>query len=188
MNGAAEARAGFGYDELDSTVRRLAGEISAAYPNGVQFVCVLKASIFFASDLLRRVCVPCSVDFLGISPYAPGTGRVRIVKDLDHDICGEDIVVLECMVDTGLTCSYILGELKRRGPASLEVCTLFDRRSRRIVPVTLRFVGYEAPAELLLGYGLGFAERYRNLPAVAVGDEEVVLADPDAYVEHLYRR
>ena len=108
--------------------------------------------------------MPCEIDFLGISAYTEGTGRVRIVKDLDHDVHDRDVVLVEDIVDTGLTCTYVLGELRRRGPASVEVCTLFDRRARRIVPVPVRFSGFEAPDELLLGYGLDVAGRYRNLP------------------------
>ena len=101
--------------------------------------------------------MPCEVDFLGISTYTEGTGRVRIVKDLDHDVHDHHVVLVEDIVDTGLTCTYILGELGRRGPGSVEVCALFDRRVRRIVPVPVRFSGFEATDDLLLGYGLDVA-------------------------------
>jgi hypoxanthine phosphoribosyltransferase len=151
-------------------------------------VAVLKGSMFFVADLARRVTVPCEVDFLGISSYAAGTGRVRIVKDLDSDAHGRHVVLVEDIVDTGLTCTYVLGELGRRGPASLEVCALFDRRARRIVPVPIRFRGFEAPDDLLLGYGLDVAGRYRNLPFVALGDRRALETDPDAHVGALYRR
>ena len=114
---------------------------------------------------------------------------MRIVKDLDHDVHGRHVVLVEDIVDTGLTCTYILGELGRRGPGSLEVCTLFDRRVRRIVPVPVRFSGFEATDDLLLGYGLDVAGRYRNLPvrrrrATARRSKR----DPDAYVGALYGR
>jgi hypoxanthine phosphoribosyltransferase len=173
---------------LERVVTRLGGELSAAYPAGVMLVAVLKGSVLFLADLVRRITVPCEVDFLAISSYARGTGRVRIVKDLDLDVHDRDVVLVEDIVDTGLTCTYVLGELARRGPASLEVCTLFDRRTRRIVPVAVRFSGFEAPDDLLLGYGLDVGGRYRNLPFVAVGDPEVLQARPDAYVGGLYGR
>jgi hypoxanthine phosphoribosyltransferase len=175
-------------DELAQAVGRLGKELSAAYPDGVLLVAVLKGSLPFLADLARKVTVPCEVDFLGISTYTEGTGRVQIVKDLDHDVHGRHVVLVEDIVDTGLTCTYILGELGRRGPASLEVCTLFDRRARRIVPVAVRFSGFEAPDDLLLGYGLDVAGRYRNLPFVAAGDPHTLESDPDAYVGALYGR
>ena len=174
--------------ELAGAVNRLGAELSDAYPSGVLLVAVLKGSILFLADLARRVTVPCEIDFLGISAYAEGTGRVRIVKDLDRDVHGQDVVLVEDIVDTGLTCTYVLGELRRRGPASLEVCALFDRRVRRIVPVPVRFVGFEATDDLLLGYGLDVAGRYRNLPLVAVGDPVALASDVDAHVEALYGR
>ncbi len=173
---------------LARTVARLGDELSAAYPEGVLLVAVLKGSLPFVADLARRVSVPCEIDFLGISTYTEGTGRVRIVKDLDHDVHDRDVVLVEDIVDTGLTCTYILGELGRRGPRSVEVCALFDRRVRRIVPVGVRFSGFEATDDLLLGYGLDVAGRYRNLPFVAAGDPKTLEADPDAYVAALYGR
>ena len=175
-------------DDLARAADRLGQALSATYPDGVLLVAVLKGSMLFLADLARRVTVPCEVDFLGISAYTAGTGRVRITKDLDHDVFGRDVVLVEDIVDTGLTSTYILGELRRRGPASLEVCTLFDRRARRIVPVSLGFVGFEATDDLLLGYGLDVAGRYRNLPFVAVGDQQALETDPDAHVESLYGR
>jgi hypoxanthine phosphoribosyltransferase len=174
--------------DLAGAVGRLGRELSDAYPDGVLLVAVLKGSVLFLADLARRVTVSCEVDFLGISAYTEGTGRVRIVKDLDHDVHGRHVVLVEDIVDTGLTCTYVLGELRRRGPASLEVCTLFDRRARRIVPVAPRFVGFEAADDLLVGYGLDVSGRYRNLPFVAVGDQRALESDPDAHVEALYGR
>lgn len=173
---------------LARTAQRLGAELSAAYPEGLLLVAVLNGSTFFLADLVRRLTVPCQVDFLGISAYAAGTGRVRILKDLDEDVLGRHVVLVEDVVDTGLTCTYILGELRRRGPESLEVCTLFDRRTRRIVPVPLRFVGFETSEELLVGYGLDVAGRYRNLPSVASVDPGPLATDPDAYVADLYGR
>jgi len=185
---AGGARTVFPADELSAAAGRLAAEVSAAYPQGVLLVSVLKGSLFLLSDMVRRLSVPCEVDFLAISAYTEGTGRVRIVKDLDHDVHGRDLVLVEDIVDTGLTCTYVLGELRGRGAASVEVCTLFDRRARRIVPVSVRFAGFDVTDDLLLGYGLDVAGRYRNLPFVAAGDSRVLEDDPDAYVEALYGR
>jgi hypoxanthine phosphoribosyltransferase len=173
---------------LRSAVHRLAGELSSAYPDGLLLVAVLKGSLFFLADLVRQVSVPCQVDFLAISTYAAGTGRVRIVKDLDEDMHGRDVVLVEDIVDTGLTSTYVLGQLRGRGPSSLEVCALFDRRARRIVPVPIRFTGYPVGEDLLVGFGLDVAGRYRNLPFVAAAEPAALEADPDAYVADLYGR
>jgi hypoxanthine phosphoribosyltransferase len=174
--------------QLQSAAEQLGARLTNEYPDGVVFVAVLKGSIFFLADLIRHVLAPCEIDFLGISPYTAGTGRVRITKDLDHDVCGRDVVLVEDVVDTGLTCTYVLGELRRRNPRSLEVCTLFDRRTTRIVPVRVRFAGFEVAEELLLGNGLDVAGRYRNLPFVAGGDRRALERNPDAHVTELYER
>src|SRR5205807_4305849 len=184
----APARVLIDGDELRTGVARLGAELSAAYPRGMVLVAVLKGSVCFLADLVRFVTVPCEVDFLAISSYAEGTGRVRIVKDLDCDIHGRDVVLVEDIVDTGLTISYLLGELRRRQPKSLEVCALLDKAARRIVPVRLRFVGFSIPDEFALGYGMDFAERYRNLDRVVAGDLHALLANPDAHVQELYQR
>lgn len=178
----------FSVSDLAAGAERLAQELSSAYPDGVLLVAVLKGSTFFLADLVRRMAAPCQVDFLGISAYAEGTGRVRITKDLDHDVHGRHLVLVEDVVDTGLTCTYLLNELRGRGPASVEVCTLFDRRTRRIVPVDIRFTGFPVTDDLLLGYGLDIAGRYRNLPFVAAAPAGPLEDDPDAYVTQLYGR
>jgi hypoxanthine phosphoribosyltransferase len=152
----------------------------------VLLVAVLKGSVFFLADLVRVVSVEVEVDFLSISSYAPGTGRVRIVKDLDSDLFDRDVVLVEDIVDTGLTLTYLLGELGRRGPRSLEACTLLDKRQRRIVPTPVRYVGFEIGDEFALGYGMDYAERYRNLDHVVAGDIRALLEDPDAHVHDLY--
>ena len=188
MTAAGDARVVHSAAALAAAGERLGAELSATYPAGVLLVAVLKGSLFFLADLVRSVTVPCEVDFLGISTYTEGTGRVRIVKDLDRDVHGQDVVLVEDIVDTGLTCTYVLGELRGRGAASVEVCTLFDRRARRIVPVPIRFAGFDVADDLLVGYGLDVAGRYRNLPFVAAGDARVLERDPDAYVETLYGR
>ena len=175
-------------DDLRAGVRRLASEISEAYEDGVVLVAVLKGSVPFLADLVRSLTVVPEIDFLAISSYAEGTGRVRLVKDLDTDISGRDVVLVEDVVDTGLTLTYVLGELARRHPRSLEVCTLLDKSVRRILPTRVRFVGFEVGDEFVLGYGLDYAGRYRNLDLVAVGDLGALRGDPDAYVQELFAR
>ena len=175
-------------EDLRAGVTRLGAELSGAYRDGVVLVAVLKGSVPFLSDLVRAMTIDPWVDFLAISSYAPDTGRVRIVKDLDIDVAGRDVVLIEDIVDTGLTLTYVLGELARRGPRSLEVCALLDKVSRRIVPTPVRFVGFTVEDDFLLGYGLDFAERYRNLDLVAAGDLEALRADPDAHVEEFFSR
>jgi hypoxanthine phosphoribosyltransferase len=172
--------------ELRAGVQRLAAEVSAAYPDGVVMVGVLKGSVLFFADLVRALTIPVEVDFLAISSYGEGTGRVRIVKDLDIDINGRPTLLVEDIVDTGLTLTYILSVLGRRGPSSLDVCTLLDKTARRIVPPPVRFVGFEIPDEFVLGYGLDFAERYRNLNRIVAGDLGALQADPDAHVGELF--
>lgn len=171
---------------VEAVVDRLAAEVDAAHPDGVVLVAVLKGSLLFLSDLVRAMRTPVTVDFLAISAYAPDSGRVRLVKDLDVDISGRHVVLVEDIVDTGLTLGYLLGELGRRGPASLEVCTLLDKVARRLLPTDLAFRGLEAPDAFVLGYGLDFAGRYRNLGGLWIGDPAVLAADPDAYVDQLY--
>jgi hypoxanthine phosphoribosyltransferase len=174
--------------ELRSGVSRLAGELSAAYPGGVLLIGVLKGSLPFLADLVRAMTIAVEVDFLAISAYEEGTGRVRIVKDLEVDICGRDVVLVEDIVDTGLTVTYVLGELRRREPRTVEVCVLLDKAVRRIVPVPLGFVGFAIEDEFVLGYGLDFLGRYRNLNRVVAGDLKQLRSDPDAHVQALYQR
>jgi hypoxanthine phosphoribosyltransferase len=173
---------------LQAAVRRLGAEISAAHPEGVLLVAVLKGSVPFLADLARAVTVPVEVDFLAISSYAPDTGRVRLLKDLDADIAGRDVVLVEDIVDTGLTLTYLLGELALREPRSLEACALLDRAVRRIVPTPVRFVGFTVGDEYVVGYGMDFAERYRNLDLIAAADVRALRADRDAHVVDFYAR
>jgi hypoxanthine phosphoribosyltransferase len=172
--------------QLQAGVRRLGHQLSETYDHGVVLVPVLKGSLLFVADLVRSLSITPVVDFLAITTYAQGTGRVRLVKDLDADIAGRDVVLVEDIVDTGLTLAFLLGELGRREPASLQVCTLLDRPGGRILPTPVRFVGFEIPDEFVIGYGLDYAGRYRNLDLVAAADPDVLQADPDAYVAQLY--
>jgi len=167
-------------------VARLAAEVSGAYADGVMLVGVLKGSVWFLADLARALAVPCEVDFLAISAYSTGAGGVRLVKDLESDVSDKDVVVVDDLVDTGLTLSYVIGELARRHPRSVEACVLLDKPARRLVPTALRFVGFAVPDEVVLGYGLDFAERYRNIDSVVAGDLATLRADPDAYVKQLF--
>jgi hypoxanthine phosphoribosyltransferase len=169
-------------------VARVAAEISQAHTDGVVLVSVLKGSVPFLADMVRALTIVPVIDFMAISAYAPNTGRVRIVKDLDMDIFGRDVVLVEDIVDTGLTLNFLLNELGAREPHSLEVCTLLDRASRRIIPTPIRYRGFEIGDEFVLGYGLDFEQRYRNLDRVVVGDLATLRADPDAYVPSLHPR
>jgi len=184
--GAPLARTLFSPGDLKGRVRELGRQVSAAYPEGVVLVAVLKGSLIFLSDLARELTVPVTIDFLAISTFEPDSGRVRIVKDLETDISGRDVVLVEDIVDTGLTLGFLMGELRRREPRSLEVCTMLDKAARRILPTPLRFRGFEVPDVFVLGYGLDFAGRYRNIDRLVAGDMHELTIDPDAYVAQLY--
>jgi hypoxanthine phosphoribosyltransferase len=174
--------------EILGAVDRLAAELSATYDDGVVLVAVLKGSVIFLADLVRRMTVHPVVDFLAVSSYGPDAPRVRIVKDLDMDIAARDVVLVEDVIDTGLSIGWLLDELGRRGPRSLEVCALLDKPARRILPVPVRWIGLAVDEPYVCGYGLDVAERYRNLDVIAAADPAVLAADPDAYIESLYRR
>lgn len=169
-------------------VERLGAELSAAYDDGVVLVGLLKGSVVFLADLVRTMTITPIVDFLAVTSYAEGSGTVRIAKDLDLDIGGRDVVLVDAVLDTGLTVSYLLGELAGRGPRSVAVCALVDKTSRRVVPVDARFVGFAVDNPYVVGYGLDHAERYRNVPVVAAADPLALAADPDHLVPALYRR
>jgi len=182
----AHAEELFSADAINTATTRIAAEISSDYPEGVLLVAVLKGSVMFLADLVRAMPGPVSVDFLAISRYAPDSGRVRIVKDLDGDAGGRDIVLVEDIVDTGLTSTFLLRHLASLGPASVALCTLLDRVHRRIVPVDVKYRGFEIDDEFVLGYGLDFAERYRNLRHVMAGDLRGLQTDPDRHVADWY--
>lgn len=173
-------------DAIVATVERLAAELSEAFDDGVVLAGVLRGSVPFLSDLVRAMTIRPLIDFLAITPYTPNTGRVRMLKDLDIDIADREVVIVEDIVDTGLTTAFIHGELSRRSPRSVSVCTLVDRPARRVVPVELAHVGLEIPDRFVIGYGLDHRGRYRNLRVLAAADPEVLDADPDAYVATLY--
>ncbi len=183
----APARVLYDRDEVQSGVRRVAAEVSAAVTDEAVFVSVLKGSVPFLADLARALTIRPRFDFLALSAYAPDSGRVRIVKDLDLDVAGCDVVLVEDIVDTGLTLNFLRRELGRRDPRSVRVCTLLDKRVRRIVPVDVEHIAFEIADEFVVGYGLDFAGRYRNLASVWAGDLAALRADPDAHVEAMYR-
>jgi hypoxanthine phosphoribosyltransferase len=162
-------------DDLTHRVRELAAEVSRDYEGRDLFlVGVLKGAVFFLSDLMRHLEVPCEVDFMAVSSYGSSTdssGIVRILKDLDAPIEGREVLIVEDIVDSGLTLSYLLRTLQARDPASLEVCALLTKPERRKVELPIRYVGFEIPNRFAIGYGLDHAERFRNLPYVAALDD-----------------
>ena len=159
-------------DELAHRVDVLGEQISADYAgHNLLLVGVLKGAMFFLSDLMRRLDVDCEVDFMAVASYGSSTdssGVVRILKDLDASIEGREVLIIEDIVDSGLTLSYLLRTLKAREPASVEVCALLEKPERRKVDLPIRYTGFEIPNKFVIGYGLDHAERYRNLPYVAV--------------------
>jgi hypoxanthine phosphoribosyltransferase len=162
-------------DDLQRRVRELGEEISRDYDGKDLFlVGVLKGAVFFLSDLMRAIEVPCEVDFMAVASYGSSTdssGVVRILKDLDATIEGRDVLIVEDIIDSGLTLSYLLRTLNAREPRSLEVCALLTKPERRKVDLPIRYTGFEIPNKFAIGYGLDHAERYRNLPYVAVLEE-----------------
>jgi hypoxanthine phosphoribosyltransferase len=163
-------------DDLTHRVRELAAEISRDYKGRDLFlVGVLKGAVFFLSDLMRHLEIPCEVDFMAVSSYGSSTdssGVVRILKDLDAPIEGREVLIVEDIVDSGLTLSYLLRTLRARNPASLEVCALLTKPERRKVELPIKYVGFEIPNRFAIGYGLDHGERFRNLPYVAVLRED----------------
>ncbi len=159
---------------LRERVDALAAEISEDYEGReLLIVGVLKGAVFFIADLMRALTVPCELDFMAISSYgaaSDSSGVVRILKDLDISIENRDVLIVEDIVDSGLTLSYLRRTLEARRPASLEVCALLTKPARRQIDVPVRYVGFEIPNHFVVGYGLDFSERYRNLPYVAVLD------------------
>src|SRR5437016_12316348 len=160
----------FTEEQIRARVSDLAREITKDY-TGRQLVLVsiLRGSVFFATDLARLIDLPLSMDFLSISSYGEGSeGVVRITKDLEENIASKDVLVIEDIIDTGFTLKYLLRTLGGRNPKSLEVCTLLDRRARRIIDLELNYVGFEIPDKFVIGYGLDYRQRYRNLPYIGV--------------------
>ncbi|HZO33510.1 MAG TPA: hypoxanthine phosphoribosyltransferase [Gaiellaceae bacterium] len=167
-----------GEEELQARIRELGAEISVDYQGKeLLLVGVLKGAVFFMADLMRAISVSCEIDFMAISSYGAATdssGVVRILKDLDLNIDGRHVLVVEDIIDSGLTLSYLLRNLESREPASLEICALLTKPARREIDVPVRYIGFEIPNRFVIGYGLDFAERYRNLPYVGVLRDELM--------------
>jgi hypoxanthine phosphoribosyltransferase len=163
---------------LRRRVEQLGEEISGDYEGrDLLLVGVLKGAVFFMADLMRQLSVSCEIDFMAISSYgaaSDSSGVVRILKDLDINIKGRHVLILEDIIDSGLTLSYLMRNLGAREPASLEVCALLVKHGRRETDVPVKYVGFEIPNRYVIGYGLDFAERYRNLPHVAVMADELL--------------
>jgi hypoxanthine phosphoribosyltransferase len=159
-------------DVLQRRIEELGEEISTDYAGrDLLLVGVLKGAVFFMADLMRNLTIPCEIDFMAISSYGDSTdssGVVRILKDLDINIEGRDVLIVEDIIDSGLTLSYLMRNLEAREPASLEICALLTKPERREADVPVRYIGFEIPNRFVIGYGLDFAERYRNLPYVGV--------------------
>lgn len=177
----------FGRGDIRRRVEELGRAITSDYTGREPvLVSVLKGGTMFLADLFRRIDLPVRVDFMAISRYgdaAESLGRVRILMDIEADLAGRDVVLVEDIVDTGLTLSYLLGTLRARGPASIAVCTLLDRSVRRIAPVSVRYVGFDCPDRFVVGYGLDHHERYRNLRDIyAVDDMAALREDADVLI------
>ena len=162
----------FSEEQLKARVREIAGQIDRDFAGKEpMLISVLRGSFIFMADLMRSITLPCTVDFMAVSSYGAGTtssGQVKITKDLSESIEGRDIIVVEDILDSGNTLSYLLQILQARHPASMKLCTLLDKPDRRIKPVHVDYSGFSIPDVFVVGYGLDFAEKYRNLPYIGV--------------------
>ena len=167
----------FSQEQLARRVDEIAEEISRDYAGKeIMLVSVLRGSFIFMADLCRRIKVPCTVDFMAVSSYGAGTsstGQVQITKDLSGDIAGKHLIVVEDILDSGNTLSYLLNVLEQRQPASIRLCTLLNKPERRVKPVKLHYSGFTVPDAFVVGYGLDYAERSRNLPYIGVLKPEI---------------
>ena len=171
---------------LAKEVTRLAAEISADHPSGVTLIGVLKTSVIFLADLARLITVPVRLDLVAVAPYDGATSRTRMVKDLDQPIGGESVVLVTGLVDTGLTADFLRRHLNGAEPASLRIATLVDKPIRRILPMEPDYTALLGPDRFLIGYGLDYAGRYRNLAGLWMVDGVLLAAAPDRYIEQLY--
>ena len=164
-------------EQILNRVREIGKDISKDYEGkNLLVVGILKGSVLFASDLIKNITIPCEIDFMAVSSYGNSsetTGVVRILKDLDHSIEGKDIIIVEDIIDSGITLDYLLKYLKARKANSIEIVTLLTKPARRKVDIEVKYCGFEVPDEFLVGYGLDYAEKYRNLPYVGILKEEV---------------
>lgn len=164
-------------EQISEKVKELGDKISKDYKNkNLLVVGILKGSVLFVADLIRNITIPCEIDFMAVSSYGNSTessGVVRILKDLDHSIEGKDIIIVEDIIDSGVTLDYLLKYLKARKANSIEIITLLTKPSRRKVDIEVKYCGFEIPDEFLVGYGLDYSEKYRNVPYIGVLKEEV---------------
>ena len=167
----------FSEEKLNRVVHELGAQISRDYADRkLLLVSILKGSVVFMSDLMRSITIPCEIDFMAVSSYGNGvkaSGTVRILKDLDRDIRGYDVLIVEDILDSGMTLNYLMDLLYARNPNSIRICTLFDKPERRKVDIYPDYKGLEVPDEFIVGYGLDYAEKYRNLPFVGVLKREI---------------
>ena len=158
--------------EVNERIAELGRQISEDYAGkSVHLICILKGSVFFTCELAKRITVPVSMDFMSVSSYGAGTessGVVKIKKDLDEPLEGRDVIVVEDIIDSGRTLSYLVKELGERKPAGIRLCTLLDKPERRVTDVKVDYVGFNIPYEFVVGYGLDYAQKYRNLPYIGV--------------------
>lgn len=163
-------------EEVDRRIQEIGDQISRDYAGKqVHLVCVLKGGSFFMCELAKRITVPVSIDFMSVSSYGSDTkssGVVKIVKDLDESVKDKNVLVVEDIVDSGRTLSYLLEMLRDRGPESLRLCTLLDKPDRRVIDVKVDYTGFQIPDEFVVGYGLDYDQRYRNLPYIGVVEFE----------------
>jgi hypoxanthine phosphoribosyltransferase len=171
----------FSAEEIAARIRQIAQEINKDYAGRAPLlISVLRGSFIFMADLVRQITLPCTVDFMAVSSYGNKTsssGAVQITKDLSEDIVGKDLIVVEDILDSGNTLHYLMKTLSARNPASIQLCTLLDKPDRRKVPVQVSYRGFEIPDEFVVGYGLDYAERYRNLPYIGI-------LKPSVYTNH----
>ena len=162
-------------EQIDKRVREIAKQISEDYKGkSVRLICILKGSVFYTCELAKRISIPVTLDFMSVSSYGSGTvstGDIKIKKDLDHDIEGLNVIVVEDIIDSGRTLSYLIEILKKRNPASIRLCTLLDKPERRVTDVKVDYVGFNIPDEFVVGYGLDYAQKYRNLPFIGVVEQ-----------------
>ncbi|MFQ5881505.1 MAG: hypoxanthine phosphoribosyltransferase [Candidatus Methylomirabilales bacterium] len=163
-------------EPLQAKVRELGAAVSRDYAGkDLVLISILKGGLIFLADLCRAITVPVTIDLMAISSYGPGSGPlgvVKILKDLDESITGREVLIIEDIIDTGLTLSYLLRNLQPRGPASLQICVLLDKPARRIADLPIAYRGFEVPDKFVVGYGLDYRQRYRNLPYVATLTKE----------------
>ena len=159
-------------EEVDARIRELGEKISKEYEgNQIHLICVLKGGVFFMCELAKRITVPVSMDFMCVGSYGDGTkssGVVRLAKDLDESIENKEVLIVEDIIDSGNTLYYLMAVLRQRKPASLRLCTLLDKPDRRVKDVHVDWTGFEIPDEFVVGYGLDYAQKYRNLPYIGV--------------------